>query len=159
MRLMKTVSASLAALALLGGCHRGDADAPFADKAWVRLAPVPGRPAAAYLVIHGGKEPGRLIAIDSPQAGSSELHQSMKQSAPGGMSMGGSMMTMQRLDGIDVPAGGTLTFAPEGYHVMLFGVGPQVKPGAKMPLSVRFAKGEPLTIEAKVVAAGDSPPY
>ena len=118
------------------------------DHAWVRLAAVPGRPAAAYLTVHGGKEPNRLIAIDSRQAGSSELHESMKS--------GQDMASMRRLDGVDLPADGTVIFAPGGYHVMLFGVGPQVKPGDTMPLVARFAKGEPIAVEAKVVGVARS---
>jgi periplasmic copper chaperone A len=132
-------------------CHGGQ-DKLRADHAWVRLAAVPGRPAAAYLVLHGGPEAARLIAVESKAAGSSELHESMKM-GPGGMS------GMQRLDGLDVPAGGEVRFAPGGNHVMLFGVNAQVKPGDKLPLSVRFEKGQALEIEAKVVGAGDAPPY
>ena len=141
-----------AALLALAGCHGREAKLR-ADHAWVRLAAVPGRPAAAYLTIHGGPDPVRLIAVESAAVGSSELHQSMK-SGPGG-----SMEGMQRLDGIDVPAGGTVAFAPGGNHVMLFGVSPQAKPGHKMLMSVRFQKGLPLTVEAKVVGAGDPAPY
>jgi len=137
------------ALLALAGCHRG-APKLSADHGWVRLAAVPGRPAAAYLTIHGGPEPARLVAVESPSVGSSELHRSMKT---------GSMVGMQRLDGLDVPAGGVLSFAPGGNHVMLFGVSPQVKPGQTMRLSIRFEKGQPLTIDASVVGAGDPAPY
>lgn len=140
------------ALLALAGCHAG-APKLRADHGWVRLAAVPGRPAAAYLTLHGGPEPVRLVAIESPSVGSSELHRSMKTGP------GGSMVGMQRLDGLDVSAGGELSFAPGGNHVMLFGVGPQVKPGQTMRLSIRFAKGQPLTIDAKVVGAGDPAPY
>lgn len=155
--------APIAAL-LLAACHGGGGDAVSVDKAWVRLAAVPGRSAAAYVTIHGGKQPARLVAIDSAQAGSSELHQSVKADAGamkgdmGGMG-GGAMMAMQRIDGLDVPAGATIDFAAAGYHVMLFGVGPQVKPGTAMPLNVRFAKGDPIVVQAKVIAAGDAPPF
>ncbi len=136
---------------LLAGCHRA-ADAPFADHAWVRLAAVPGRPAAAYLSLHGGPDAVRLLAIDSTVAGASEMHESMKTGP------GGSMSGMQRIDGLDLPAHGTLSFAPGGYHVMLFGVSAVVKPGDTVPLNVRFAKGAPLMVKARVVGAGDSAP-
>lgn len=137
------------ALLAIAGCHPGAAKLR-ADHGWVRLAAVPGRPAAAYLTIHGGPEPTRLVAIESTAVGSSELHQSMKT---------GSMVGMQRLDGLDVPAGGEVSFAPGGNHVMLFGVSPQVKPGQTMRLSIRFEKGQPLTLDAKVISAGDPAPY
>ena len=140
------------ALLALAGCHHG-APKLRADHGWVRLAAVPGRPAAAYLTIHGGTEPARLVAIESTAVGSSELHRSMKTGPDG------SMVGMQRLDGLDVPAGSEVSFAPGGNHVMLFGVSPQVKPGQTMQLSVRFEKGQPLTIDARVIGAGDPAPY
>jgi hypothetical protein len=136
-------------LLAVAACHHG-APKLRADHGWVRLAAVPGRPAAAYLTIHGGPEPTRLVAVASPSIGSSELHQSMKT---------GSMVGMRRLDGIDVPAGGEVSFAPGGNHVMLFGVSPQVKPGQTMRLSIRFEKGQPLTLDARVISAGDPAPY
>jgi copper(I)-binding protein len=149
MRLHHALRAAPFALLALAGCHH-HGHRLHADKAWVRLAAVAGNPAAAYFTIHGGKNPNRLIAIDSPAAGSTELHQSMKT---------GGMAAMQRLDGVDVPAQATVAFAPGGYHVMLFGVGAQVKPGDTMLLVARFAKGDPVGMTAKVVGAGDPPPY
>ena len=144
--------ARLAPLALiaLAGCHK---EAKLsADQAWVRLPAVAGRPGAGYLTIHGGPEPERLLAVESAAAGSTELHESMKM-GPGGMT------GMQRLDGLDVPANGTVTFAPNGKHLMMFGLSATLKAGGTIPLSVRFEKARPLTIEAKVVGAGDAAPY
>lgn len=151
MRFVSFLRAAPIGLALLAACHR-QPDEIAVEKAWVRLAPVPGRPAAAYLVIHGGAHAARLVAVDSPEAGASELHRSMA-SGPGGM------MSMQRLDGLDIPANGEAAFAPGGNHVMLFGVGAGVKPGDTMPLSVRFTLGAPIAVTAKVVGAGDPVPY
>ncbi|MBA2936047.1 copper chaperone PCu(A)C [Sphingomonas sp. CGMCC 1.13654] len=138
------------ALLALAGCHR---EAKLsADQAWVRLPAVAGHPGAGYLTIHGGPEAERLLAVESPAAGSTELHESMKM-GPGGMT------GMQRLDGLDVSANGTVAFAPGGNHVMMFGLSPSLRPGGTVPFSVRFAKGPPLTVEAKVVGAGDAAPY
>ncbi|HET8612440.1 MAG TPA: copper chaperone PCu(A)C [Sphingomonas sp.] len=150
MRLARLAFALPLAAFMTAGCHYAS-NAVTADKAWVRLAPMPGRPAAAYVTIHGGAQPAELIAIDSPAAGSSELHRSME--------MVGGIMQMKRLDSVAVPPRATVSFAPGGYHVMLFGVSPRVKPGDRMPLTLRFAKGEPITIKARVVAAGDAAPY
>lgn len=151
---LRPLAPALAPIALLAlaGCHH-EARKLRAEHGWVRLAAVPGRPAAAYLTIHGGREPARLLAVESPSVGSSELHRSMK------MGPGGSMTGMQRLDGLDVPAGGEVSFAPGGNHVMLFGVSQQVQPGQTMRLSIRFEKGQPLAIDARVVSAGDPAPY
>lgn len=132
----------------LAGCHHAPR-AIGADHAWIRLAAVAGRPAAAYLTVHGGAEPVRLLAIDADQAGSSELHESMA---------GGGMASMKRLDGIDVPAGGDVVFKPGGRHVMLFGMSPHAKPGGKAVLTLRFAKGPAVAVQAKLVGAGEAAP-
>ena len=144
------------AFAILAGCHH--ADDLRATHAWVRLAAVPGNPAAAYLTVHGGPDATRLVAIDSAAAGSSELHESMKTGPVIGQ-MTGQMTGMQRLDGLDLPPQGKIAFTPGGNHVMLFGVSPQVKPGSHMTLAIRFEKGQPLQVDAKVVGAGDPGPY
>jgi periplasmic copper chaperone A len=151
MRLGRIAPFALVALVALAGCHQEPRLS--ADHAWVRLPAVAGNPGAGYLTIHGGPQPERLLAVESQAAGSTELHASMK------MGQGGGMTGMERLDGLDVPANGTVTFAPGGNHVMMFGLGSGLKPGGTIPLSVRFEKGQPLTIEAKIVGAGDAAPY
>lgn len=148
-----SVLAGVASLAL-GGCDRHPAGTLWVDRAWVRLAPVSGRPSAGYLVVHGGADAARLLAIESPSAGSTELHRSMAE-RQGTMTMA----TMKPVDGIDVPPGATVALSPGGYHLMLFGVSPQIAAGGTMPLTVRFAKGAPVTVEAKVIAAGDPAPF
>lgn len=147
MRLARLATLALLALA---GCHR---EATLsADRAWVRLPAVAGNPGAGYLTIHGGPAAERLLAVESPAAGSTELHESMTMGA-------GGMTGMQRLDGLDVPANGAVAFAPNGDHVMMFGLSPSLKAGGTTLFTVRFAKAPPLAIEARVVGAGDAAPY
>ncbi|WP_419826048.1 copper chaperone PCu(A)C [Sphingomonas sp.] len=145
----------LALLLLAGACHDASADRTRVDHAWVRLPALPDRPGAAYLVVHGGAEPVRLVAVDAAAAGSSELHRSMGKPMAGGMSA----MSMERVDGIDVPAHGQVALAPQGYHAMLFALDPKLKAGSKVPLTIRLAKGQPIAVEAKAVGAGDAAPY
>jgi periplasmic copper chaperone A len=141
--------AALLLLATLAGCGDGEPREAAATDAWVRLPAVPGRPGAGYLTLTGGSTPRRLVAVESPQAERVELHQS---------SMAGGRMTMRRLDGVDLGKDAKVTFAPEGNHLMLFGIRPEVAPGGTMRLSLRFEKGQPVTVDAAVVAAGDSAP-
>ena len=147
---------AIAITLMLPGCGSKKAGDLSVDSAWVRLPAVPGRPGAGYFTLHGSDEPARLLAIESPQAQSIELHESMKgHDMPG---MAGGAMTMQKLDGVDVPANGTVAFAPNGYHAMIFGIDPAVTPGKQIKLTFRFAKGQPVTVDAKAVAAGDPAP-
>lgn len=147
---MRFAYAAPVALVAVAACHHEPKLS--VDHAWVRLPAVSGHPGAAYLVIHGGPAPVRLVSVESEAAGSSELHESMATGA-------GGMTGMERLDGVNVPAKGNVRFAPDGRHVMLFGLDPRLKAGDRLPLSLRFEKGQPLTVEAKVVGAGDAAPY
>ena len=139
-----------ALLLVLAGCAKPAPTAPGIDGAWVRLAAVPGRPGAAYFTLHGGPVATRLVKVESERVATIELHESMK-----GMS---GMMSMRPLAGVDLPAGGTVAFAPGGNHAMLLGIRPEVKPGDTLPLAFRLADGNRLVASAKVIGAGDEPP-
>lgn len=137
----------LAAVAL-AACQPKAQDVRVED-AWVRLPPVADRPAAAYFTVRGGAKADRLVAVESGKASRVELHES-------GMTDG--MMTMRQIDGVDIPAGGEVKFESGGNHAMLFGVAPDVKPGAQLPLTFRFASGRSIELAARTQAAGDAEP-
>lgn len=118
------------------------------DGAWVRLAAVPGRPGAGYFTLHAGTVPVELVAVSSPLA-RVELHSS---------SMAGGVMRMDRLPSVRVAAGGTAAFAPGGSHLMLFDVAASVRPGATVPLTLTFADGRTVRVDAAVQAAGAAAP-
>jgi copper(I)-binding protein len=140
--------AAIIAVASLSACApKGELKA---DGAWVRLPAVSGQPGAAYFTVQGGATQDTLLAVSTPAALKAELHESMKGDH--------GMMSMAPLKDVAVPAGGKLEFAPAGRHVMLFSIGPAVKAGQKIPLSLAFASGKTLQLEAKVVGAGDPAP-
>lgn len=145
---------TLFALMTLAACQqKAPAPATAAEvsvtDAIIRLAPVEGRPSAAYFTLHGGKAPDRLEAVTSPRAATIDLHESK---------MDGGVMSMSLLTGVDVPAGGYVVFKSGGNHAMLFGMDPAVKPGATVPLSFTFQSGKKIEVEAKAIAAGDEMP-
>lgn len=113
--------------------------------AWVRLAAVPGRPAAGYFTLHGGAADATLIRVTTPAANGAEMHESMA----GGMKAIGS---------VPVPAAGAVRFAPAGRHVMLFDLDPRLTPGKTVPLVLGFADGRQLRTDARIAAAGDPAP-
>jgi len=121
-----------------------------ANDAWIRLPAVAGRPAAAYFTLHGGATPATLLAVSTPAAKRTELHESMAGHA--------GMMRMTPLARVDVPADGTVTFAPAGRHVMLFDVSPDVKPGGSAVLTFTFADGPTLKTTARVLGPADPDP-
>jgi copper(I)-binding protein len=146
---MRPACFAVLAAMLLGGCQPSAPDTATVTDAWVRLPAVAGRPAAAYFTMAGGSKPDRLIAISSDKATKIELHESMT---------GGGMASMKPLRGVDMPAGGSIVFAPGGNHAMLYGVDPALKPGDALPLQFRLQSGKAITAEAKTVAAGDAMP-
>ena len=137
---------TLAALLLLAGCKRHDSQ-PVVTHAWVRLAAVPGQPAAAYFTLRGDGE--KLVRVETTMAKRTEMHENM-------IGMHG-MTMMAPLDHVDVR--GTVTFAPGGNHLMIFGLDRIITPGTAVPLRFGFASGKTAEAEAKTVAAGDSAPY
>jgi copper(I)-binding protein len=122
--------------------------APRVTDVWVRLAAVPGRPAAGYFLLSAGVRPVELVAVASPLA-RIELH---------GMSMAGDVMRMDTLPSVRVAARARTSFAPGQSHLMLFGVPASVKPGATMPLTFRFADRTLIKVDAAVRAAGADAP-
>ena len=155
----------LLALPLLAACHQAQPTAepsaePQVQKAWIRLPAVPGRPAAGYLTLVGGKEDAILVAVTTPAAARTELHETMKMDAPAGHEampgMGHGATTMRPLESLPLPAGQTVKLAPGSRHLMLFDMDAKVTPGASVPLQLRFADGRMVETQAKAVAAGDA---
>jgi periplasmic copper chaperone A len=139
----------IAAALLLAGCQAKPAETTV-DKAWVRLPSAKGNPGAAYFTVHGGSKPAALLAVRARFALRTELHETV--TGPGGM------MKMAPIKDVAVPANGTLAFAPGGRHVMLFDVSPDVKPGGKAPLTLSFADGRNIEVQAQLLSAGDPAP-
>jgi copper(I)-binding protein len=87
----------------------------------------------------------RLVDVQSPVAGRAEVHQ---------MAMEGQTMRMQKVDGIDLPAGQPVNLSSGGYHVMLFDLKQQLKEGAQVPLTLTFVgadkKRENVTVQVPV---------
>ncbi|KQT32053.1 hypothetical protein ASG29_09380 [Sphingomonas sp. Leaf412] len=143
---MRAGFAMVMAIASTGACSK--AAAPAASDAWVRLAAVPGRPAAAYFTLHGGAGAATLAQVSAPGVARIELHESRMT--------GNGMMAMNALADVPVPAGATVKFAPAGNHAMLFGVPADVKPGGTLVLTFRFSDGTAVQAPAKVFGAGEA---
>jgi len=66
------------------------------------------------------------------------------------------MMTMGALTGVDIPAGGTVAFRQGGMHVMLFDIKAGALAAKKVTLTLGFADGHSLDVEAPIQAVGDT---
>ena len=60
------------------------------------------------------------------------------------------MMTMKPVESVDVPAKGTIAFAPGGKHLMLWGVNDTAISRGKMQLTFLMGNGDRLLVDAVI---------
>lgn len=138
------------ALAAAAGALTGCQNPPRVEDAWVRLPAVPGRPAAAYAIVSRGSTADRVTGVTTPAAGRSELHESMTDH--------GGMASMRPLQSLSFGGDHRILLRPGGTHVMLFDLKGDLRPGGTIPLTFRFEGWEDVTVDAKLVGAGDPAP-
>ena len=111
---------------------------------WIRATVPAQKTAGAFMQLRSPKAT-RLVEVQSPVAGRAEIHQ---------MDMQGQTMRMQKVDGIDLPAGQPVNLSSGGYHVMLFDLKQQLKEGEQVPLTLVFTgadrKRESVTVQVPV---------
>ncbi|MFM0051060.1 copper chaperone PCu(A)C [Caballeronia grimmiae] len=111
---------------------------------WVRAMP-PNLPSSGYFVVsNNGDKAATLSAAETPAFGMTMMHKSENK---------GGTATMAAVDTVDVPAHGTLAFAPKGYHLMLEEPGKSVKVGATIPLTLTFADETTVKVDCAVKSA------
>jgi hypothetical protein len=92
------------------------------SNAWSR--PAIGTGVVYLTVANHGASADRLDGARTPVARTVELHESMASDATmNGMKMTG-VMSMERVTAVTVPAHGSVTFSPGGYHLMAIGLRP-----------------------------------
>ncbi len=116
------------------------------EAAWSRATPPVSDVGVAYFVVHNPTaERDRIIGIRSPVAGRAKMHTT---------TMVNGVMKMRPTDVVEVLPGDSVSFEPGGRHVMLMGLGMPLKEGDRFPLTVRFERAPPVTVEVTVMAAG-----
>ncbi len=104
-------------------------------------------PAAGYLVLrNGGDDAAVLTGAQSPACGMLMLHQSADTSG---------MATMMDVQNVIVPAHGSVTFAPGGFHLMC--MQPSMKVGDHIPVTLDFQDGSKLATVMPVYGAQSAP--
>lgn len=137
----RIVMVAAAALAAVTGARAGELSI---SDAWFRALPA-GLPAGGYFSLHNaGPVPVELVAAESAACGTLMLHQSTNE---------GGMSRMQDVKSITVPAGGTVAFAPGGYHLMCVNPGAAMAPGGRVPVSLVFADKSELQADFVVKGA------
>jgi periplasmic copper chaperone A len=119
---------------------------------WSRATPGGARVAAGYLVVrNAGEAPDRLLSVAAPAvAAGVEIHE---------MRMTGGVMSMRRLpDGLPIPAGGTVSLAPGGLHLMLTGLKRPLAQGETFAATLTFERAGTVEVAFTVEATGAAQP-
>ena len=112
------------------------------DHPMARPTPPVARNGAVFMEISDKDGAGdKLVSASTPQAARTEIHKT---------SIVNDVAKMERVDGVAVAAGETVSLEPGGIHVMLMGLkGPLVE-GEVFPLTLNFEKAGAITVDVKV---------
>ena len=151
MRFLRTLALLAVAVATAGAAaahefHAGDLSI---DHPWI-AEPPPGAPAAAgFLVItNDGNEADRLIGVRCDFADRCEIHE-MKIDDAG-------VMQMRPLkEGLEIPAGQSVTLAKGGYHLMFMHVAERPVAGDMIPVTLVFEHAGEVDLMFSVQKHGD----
>jgi copper(I)-binding protein len=136
--------------AKVASAHEIAAGALTIQHPWSRATAAGAKVGALYLTIRNtGSDADRLLGVSTDAAEKCELHLSETS---------GDVMTMRMVDSMDVPAGGSASFAPRGAHVMLVGLKAPLKKGAHFAATLHFEKAGDVAIEVAVQGIADLQP-
>jgi copper(I)-binding protein len=150
--------AALLVLMLVAACSQGPAASQgiSGQNVWARPAKMmAGDAAQGNAMQHGGATSAVYMTLNNPSAASDRLISAQTDVAHSveihETRMEGDVMRMQQVeDGIETPAGGQVELKPGGLHIMLIGLTRDLNVGDTFPVTLKFASGATLTVEAEV---------
>lgn len=118
---------------------------------WSRATPGGAKVAGGYVTVtNKGVAADRLLAAAADGiSATADIHES-------GMKDG--VMSMKRVDGVAVPAGGSLTLKPGSWHIMFMGLKRPLKQGETFTGSLTFEKAGKVAVEFTVEGMGATAP-
>ena len=148
---MLSITASLAAAPSFAFAHDYKIGSIEIVQPWSRATPSTAPSAGGFLTLtNKGDVPDRLVAIESPAAQQTEIHE---------MKMEGAVMRMRALEnGVVLPPGRTVELKPGGYHVMFMGLKAPFVKDQKVSATLVFEKAGRIDIEFQVDALGATQP-
>lgn len=117
--------------------------------AWARATPPGSDVAAVYLSIQGGTERDRLLGATTATATTTQIHAVTEAKG---------MARMRQVGEVEVPAGSTVVFAPQGLHLMLMGLAQPLVAGESFEITLRFATAGTRVVRVHIVGADSTPP-
>ena len=144
---------SIALAAVVAGCGgSGTAGASPANGgiltlggAWARETAAGGTSAAYLTITNGTFTDDVLVGVSAPTVtNDASLHETTSDA--------NGMTGMQHADELKIPAGGTVTLEPGGYHIMLMDLTTDLRAGDKVDLMLTFEQAGPVPVTADVRA-------
>jgi copper(I)-binding protein len=132
MSLIHTLSRPLAALVLGAGLSLSVWAQVVINDAWVRPT-VPGQKATGAFMKLSSRDGAQLVAVQSPVAGVTELHE---------MKMDKDVMKMAAVPTLALPAGKTVELKPGGFHIMLMDLKAPLSVNSTVPLTLTFRNAQ-----------------
>lgn len=105
--------------------------------------------AGYFTVTNRGAAADRLVSGSSPVSERVELHST---------TMTDGVIQMRLSEGVSIPPGETVAFAPGGNHAMLVNLKEPLRRGSSIPLTLEFEQAGRLTVELAVLAPGARSP-
>jgi copper(I)-binding protein len=106
--------------------------------AWTTI-PAPHENPSAYFVIQNkGAKPRTIVGASSSRCDWIEIQRAVVKDG---------VMDSEKLEKMEIPAGGAVAFVPRGLSLSLVGL-PTLAAGDSVPIELEFADGEKLEIEA-----------
>jgi copper(I)-binding protein len=137
-------------IATRASAHEITAGALTISHPWSRATAASAKVGALYLTVtNAGTEADRLLGVTTEIAERCELHLS---------GTSGDVMSMQMVEEVEIPAGGSASFAPKSAHVMLMGLKAPLKKGTSFPAVLHFEKAGDVTVEVTVQGIADLQP-
>lgn len=174
-RALKATCAALLVTTLVGGCGGDDAstatNAPSGSQtaegrditvasAWARTSPSMTMMGAVYMDITSVNGDELVSAsVDASVAADAQIHETVSTGMPGAQGEDTSApmatdmtseMTMKEVDSVSIPAGGTVSFEPGGYHIMLIDLASPLEKGRTFEVTLTFAMAGEITVVVEV---------
>lgn len=147
LEVLAAISLTLAAIITSAGGV--SASSVMVTEAFARASATPtaGAGAAYISLMNHASEADTLLSAASPAAELVEIH--MTETANG-------VMKMRAAGPLEIPAMGKLEMKPGGYHLMLMGLKAPLAKGAKVEITLTFAKAGEVKVAVPIgeVAAG-----
>jgi periplasmic copper chaperone A len=141
-RFLVTTALTIAATSALAQANNVSITRP-----WARATPGGAITGAAYMTITNSSErDDRLVSASSAIADKVQVHR---------MSIANGVMTMREVaGGLVIPAHGSVTLSPGGYHMMIIGLKHGLKKGDTVRVALKFQNGDAVDADVPVLPIG-----